>query len=149
MLLQIMASYTAILSFSVVQRVPVKYLFFSALSGSVAWISYLMINNAGHSVMAAAFLSTLILAVFSHVLARIIKAPVTVFLIPGLLPVVPGGSIYRCVYYIIGNNSELSVYYLMETLQIAGAMALAVFIADSVFPSVLRKASCGRSKEKV
>lgn len=138
MIVQIICSYMAILAFSVVLRVPKKYILFSAFTGAVAWVAYLWIVGLGHSAMAGAFISTIILALLCHILARFIKAPVTVFLIPGILPVVPGGSIYRCVYYLIDSNSDLSVYYLMETLQIAGAMALAIFIVDSIFPALMK-----------
>ena len=61
------------------------------------------------------------------------KAPVTVFLVSGILPTVPGASIYRSVYYLIQGASSLSNVYFMETLQISGAMAMAIFIVDSIF----------------
>ena len=67
------------------------------------------------------------------------QAPVSVFLVPGILPLVPGTSIYNSVYYVIRNSREESMYYLVETLQIAGAIALAVFLMDSVFKLVGKK----------
>ena len=70
---------------------------------------------------------------------RIFRAPVSVFLVPGILPLVPGTSIYNSVYYVIRNSREESMYYLVETLQIAGAIALAVFLMDSVFKLVGKK----------
>ena len=67
------------------------------------------------------------------------QAPVSVFLVPGILPLVPGTSIYNSVYYVIRNSREESMYYLVETLQIAGAIALAVFLMDSVFKLIGKK----------
>ena len=67
-----------------------------------------------------------------HILARIKKAPVTVFLIAGILPTVPGAGIYRTVYYLIQGDQALSTHYLISTLHTAGAIALAIFITDSV-----------------
>ena len=46
---------------------------------------------------------------------------------------------YNSVYYVIRNSMEESMYYLVETLQIAGAIALAVFLMDSVFKLVGKK----------
>ncbi len=139
MIIQIISSYIAILMFALVLETPRKYLLYAGFTGAVAWTAYLIIKDIGGSSMAAAFISTLCLALLCHILARVVKAPVTVFLIPGILPVVPGGSIYRTVYYIIGNDFSMSVHYLIETLQIAGAMALAVFIMDSVFQAFVNK----------
>ena len=56
------------------------------------------------------------------------KAPVTVFLIAGILPSVPGAGIYRTVYYLIQGDQTLSTHYLISTLHTAGAIALAIFI---------------------
>ena len=54
------------------------------------------------------------------------------FLIAGILPSVPGAGIYRTVYYLIQGDQALSMYYLVVTLHTAGAIALAIFITDSV-----------------
>ena len=39
--------------------------------------------------MPACFLSALVISLLAHIFARIFKAPVTVFLIAGILPTVP------------------------------------------------------------
>ena len=83
--------------------------------------------------MMAAFFASLAVAILSQVFARIQKTPVTVFLVAGILPTVPGAAIYRSVYYFIRNNSNQCTYYLLQTLQIAGAIAMAIFITDSLF----------------
>ena len=87
----------------------------------------------GYSLIAAAFWSSILVALLSHIFARVFKAPVTVFLVSGILPTVPGASIYRCVYYMIQGDPALSNSYFIETLQISGAMAMAIFIVDSIF----------------
>ena len=74
----------------------------------------------------------------SHILARTLKAPVTIFLVPGILPLVPGGPIYRSVYYFINDNSGLGNMYFTQTLQIAGAIAMSIFIMDSIFRQTRR-----------
>ena len=129
--IQVACAFFAVLMFAAVLEVPREQKPLAALCGAIAWWSYLMIYNFSHSSLRAAFVSTLVVAVISHRLARIRKAPVTVFLIPGILPAVPGAAIYRCVYYLIRNNSYATTYYLTQTLQIAGAMAMAIFITDS------------------
>ena len=77
-------------------------------------------HTAGNDVVAASFLSAPCHILLAHTFARIFKAPVTVFLIPGILPTVPGAGMYRTVYYIITDNRAQSLLYLMQTLEIAG-----------------------------
>ena len=120
MIIQVFSAFWAVAMFSILTETPKKFLPYAAFSGGFAWWAYLVINNLTHSTLQAAFFSILAVAFLSHILARIMKAPVTVFLIAGILPSVPGAGIYR------------TVYYLISTLHTAGAIALAIFITDSV-----------------
>lgn len=138
MLIQIISSFTAIFMFGIVLDVPKKYLIHAGIIGACVWSVYLLITSAGGTGMAAAFIASICLALLCNILARIYKVTITVFLIPGVLPIVPGGSIYRTVYYIMANDFSMSVHYFIETLQIAGAMAMAVFIVDSVFQACVK-----------
>lgn len=127
------AAFLAIFGFSLILDVPRKFLLYTGLAGGIGWFVYLLTGECGQSTLMAAFLSSLAVAILSQLFARALKAPVTVFLVAGILPTVPGASIYRAVYYLIQGALDLSTFYLIQTLQIAGAMALAIFIVDSLF----------------
>lgn len=137
--IQVAGSFMAVLSFGLVLEMPKRYLIWSGLTGAVCWLVYLLVKGSTGSMIFGAFLSSLSVALMAHVFARRLRAPVNMFLVPGILPLVPGTSIYNSVYYIIRNQREESVYYLTETLQIAGAIALAVFLMDSLFKLTGRK----------
>ena len=55
------------------------------------------------------------------------------FLIPGVIPFVPGAGMYQIVTGIVEGNVERTSFYFFETLQIAGAIALGIFIIDTFF----------------
>ncbi|WP_077612033.1 threonine/serine exporter family protein [Clostridium sp. Marseille-P2415] len=133
MVVQTVGAFLAVISFSLILELPKKYVALAGGIGAAGWLVYLLVAAAAGSVIAAAFLSSLLVALSSHISARIFKAPVTVFLVAGILPSVPGASIYRSVSYVISNDPELSSHYLVETVQIAGAIAMAIFIMDSLF----------------
>lgn len=130
---QTIAAFIAIVGFGLLLEVPQKHIIHAGIAGAVCWLSYLTVLEMGYSLIAAAFWSSIFVALLSHSCARMFKAPVTVFLVSGILPTVPGASIYRSVYYLIQGASSLSNVYFMETLQISGAMAMAIFIVDSIF----------------
>ena len=81
----------------------------------------------------AMFVATLIVAIVSHVYARILKAPVTLFLVCGILPLVPGVAMYRVVYYLLISDNVTAGHYAITTVSVTGAIALAVFFVDTVF----------------
>jgi uncharacterized membrane protein YjjB (DUF3815 family) len=131
--IQTVGAFLAVISFALILELPKRYLILSGGIGAIGWLAYLLVQAADGSVIAAAFLSSLLVALSSHIAARKFKAPVTVFLVAGILPSVPGASIYRSVSYVISNDPALSSHYLVETLQISGAIAMAIFIMDSLF----------------
>lgn len=139
MVVQTVGAFLAVVSFSLILELPKKFVILAGVIGAVGWLAYLLADAATGSVTAAAFLSTLLVALSSHISARIWKAPVTVFLVAGILPSVPGASIYRSVSYVISNDSGLASHYLVETLQVSGAIAMAIFIMDSLFRLVQKK----------
>ena len=99
------------------------------------------INAGGNLAGGGGIFSSLAAALLSQVFARVLKAPVTIFLVAGILPTVPGASIYRSVYFLIQGQTKWYNFYLIQTIQIAGAMAVAIFIVDSLFRLLRNKAS--------
>ena len=73
------------------------------------------------------------MAILAHIFARVFKAPVTVFLIPGILILVPGAGLFRSAYQLFLGTQSMAGYYMLQTLQIAGMIALAIFVVDSFF----------------
>ena len=74
------------------------------------------------------------------------KTPVTVFLICGIFPLVPGAGIYYTAYnFIIGNN-QMAVAKGVETIKIAVAIALAVVFTFSLPTPVFRFAKSRKGR---
>ena len=92
--------------------------------------------------MTANLLGAAAITLLAHFFARIKKAPVTIFLIPGFLTLVPGAGLYRSVHYFFIGNRSMGAAYLVQTLQIAGVIALGVFMVDSLVEII------GKRKQK-
>ena len=123
----------AIFGFAIVLEVPKKYAINAAFIGGVGGLAYWFAVETGAGDILASFLSALLAAMLSHVFARINKVPVTTFLVGGVIPVVPGAGMYRTVSSFIAENETMTSYYLFQTIQAAGVIALAIFIVDSMF----------------
>lgn len=133
MIIKICGTFLAILAFSVLIEAPKKYLIYTGIVGAVGGFAYLMSERMGLNVVLASFVSASAVALISHTFARILKTPVTLFLIAGILPTVPGAGMYRIVYNLIAGDQAMAGYYFVETLEVAGMIALAIFIMDTVF----------------
>ena len=148
LLIKAYAAFSSIIAFSIVFGMPKNLLKYATIVGVVSWVIYSYLLYIEVDIVLQAFITGLIVAGMSHIFARVLKAPVTIFLVPGILPLVPGGPIYRSVYYFINDNSGLGNMYFTQTLQIAGAIAMAIFIMDSVFRQTRRYSKRQRYEDK-
>lgn len=133
MIIQIIGAFVAVVALSVLFSIPKKFLVYSGIVGAMGWFIYLVFLRLNFQETTSVFIATLVVALISHSFARVFKAPVTVFLISGILPMVPGVGMYRIVYFMLSEDSAMTAYYFNHTLQIAGLMAIAIFIMDTFF----------------
>lgn len=145
MMIKILGVFLSIFAFSVYLETPKKHIFKAGLVGAIGGFVYLIALQVSESDVVASFFSALAVAFVSHVFARVFKTPVTLFLVAGILPTVPGAGMYRTVHHILVKDEAMAAYYLIQTLEIAGVIALAIFLMDSVF----RTAQIGNWKEIV
>lgn len=153
MILQSLFAFFAILAFSVVIEAPRKCLFVNGLLGMAGWAVYLF-SLEYTTVMVSTFLSGLTLAIASHILARVLKSPVTTLLIPAILTIVPGAGMYETVYYLFTSDTQMALSSLVSTIGAAGAIAISIFLVDA-FVIVIKNAKLralnrlsNRSQEK-
>ncbi len=133
MIIQGISAFFATAAFSILFYLPRKYIIHAGMTGSFGWFIYLISLRLMDDKVLATLTSTLIVALTSHILARVYKTPVTMFLIPGVIPLVPGAGMYQIVQSIVDNEVNRTAYYFFETFQLAGAIALGIFIIDTFF----------------
>jgi len=137
--LQVVSAFVGVVTLAVLFQVPKRYLLLTGVTGAVGWFVQLTMTELLENQVFVAFLAAFSVAVVSQIFARISKAPVTLYLVTGILPLVPGIGMYRTVYYLLqGNNKETS-HYFAYTLQVAGMIALAIFVVDSFFKVVFQR----------
>ena len=137
-----MISYTSILlalvgtvGFCILFQVPQKSMVFSALCGALGWAVYILCQNYDITIGIAAFSAAAVVAIAGEILARTRKEAVTIFVIPGILPLVPGMGIYYCMFNFLSGNEAKAAYWGEQTLIIAGAIALGILVVSSLVRS--------------
>ena len=77
-------------------------------------------------ILTAGLTMTIPLTLVSRLFAILLKTPVTVFLLPGIFPLVPGAGIYYTAYYFIQSNNALALSNGISTFKIAVALATGI-----------------------
>ena len=147
-LLEMVVAFGAVFFIAVTLEAPKRTLRYGAMAGGLGWGVYL-VGLLFMDIVAATFMASLFIAWIAHLFARYLKTPVTIYFIPAFITLVPGAGVYQSVYSFINKEYALAQQHLVLTLQISGAIALAIFIVDSLFGLVARiKASKKNSPVK-
>lgn len=101
-----------------------------ALGSGIGWIVYLVSVAGGHGKAFGMLASSLVIAACSEILARVIKAPVILLLVPMLIPEIPGGDLYYTMYSLVEGDTDKFASLLQLVLAEAGAIALGIILAS-------------------
>ncbi|GAA0755045.1 hypothetical protein SDC9_50467 [bioreactor metagenome] len=138
MIIEILSAFIASFAFGIVFNIKGKNLFFSALCGALGWFIYKFSLRLGVSDTTSLFLAAVGLSIYSEVFARILKTPVTTFVIAALIPLVPGGGMYYTMVEAITGNVMKSLETGIKTLASAGALALGIILVSTVTKTLIK-----------
>lgn len=131
-ILGILVATAATSAFAVLFNVPGRHIFMCGLVGGAAYAVYTAMLSIGVSVPVAAICAALALTIVARLLAIIKRTPVTVFLLAGIFPLVPGAGIYYTAYYLFAGNGAMASAKGSESLMIAGAISLGILFGSSL-----------------
>lgn len=126
--LQFLLALFATLGFSVIFRVPIKKIPACVLIGAFGWLAYEIAFYYLESPVFGCFIGACMVGLLSSIAAKVLKEASTVFVIPGILCLVPGFKIYSTMEELLlhnyGNTAEIGV----QTLMMAGAIAIGLLV---------------------
>lgn len=129
--LQFIFAFFATAGFTLIFNIPHRHIFFSAFTGAIGWIAFQYIQYAGQPAVIACFIASCLVAAFGETFARIFKEASLIFIIPGILPLVPGAGMYRTMLSLLQENLSQTAEVGTETLMLTGAIAVGILLISS------------------
>ena len=125
--------YLAALFFGVIFDVPKRLYHTTGIVGACGWIVYtIFYDTLEFHTIYSNFFGGLALGLLSHVMARYKKEPVILFMVPGIIPLVPGGLAFDATKNLILIQFSKAINTMLEVTLIAGAIALGLLFADQI-----------------
>lgn len=115
-----------------------RFVFFTAAGGFLCWSVYLFAKSFSFGEFSASFVSTLAVGIFCEVLARVLKAPTTIFFTPSIIPLVPGRALFYAISCAVGGDFVNAREFALETGAVAAAIAVGLGVAVSIFSTMSR-----------
>ena len=133
MLISILFAFIATVAFGKLFNTPHRALILGGLVGAIGFAFYIgMKDILGYSSMLSNFTGAIVISIISEIFARIFKEPVTVFSIPGIIPLVPGLPLYRAMNYFMLNAYNVGMEKMVQASLDATAIALGILLISSM-----------------
>ena len=130
-------AFAACIGFSFLYNVHGFGMVICAVGGALGWLPFLPSAPLVGSDLIQIFVASLVISIYSEVMARIRKCPVTGYLMIALFPLVPGGGIYYAMEYAINGETDLFLSTLLHTLGLAGSLAVGILQVSSAVRLVI------------
>lgn len=131
--IQCFSAFLGCLGFTFIFRIHknMRFALMGSLVGTMGWIIYLLTKPI-HNQFIQTFIAMLCVSLISELLARIYKAPATIFVIVGCFPLVPGSGIYYTMLYAVQGLNDLFTESFLSTLGIGFSIALAILVSSTI-----------------
>lgn len=132
-ILSLIFTYFACMGFGFLFHIRGKLLFIAPIGGVIIWAAYLLFEPIVPSVIVRTFIATIFAALYCEIVARVMKVPVISFMVISILPLVPGSGIYYTMLHFVQSDYEAFALKGIETIGIAGALAIAIIFVSTIF----------------
>ena len=134
---QIVMSLLSSIGFGILFNLRGRRLMLAGVGGMLGWTLYLILYHYTGQEVVCYGLATIATTLYSQALARIVKSPATLFLVPSVVPMLPGGYLYYTMLYAVQGNWEQFLSEGVLTLSTAAAIAVGIMVGSSLYTTLL------------
>ncbi len=131
MVIQVVMAAVGALGFSIFFRVNERNVLAATVGGAIGWIVYLAMFNLCDNLFISYFVASIAVCFWAEIVARILKAPSNIYLVPGIIPLIPGGSLFYTTKAIVEGDWQAFFDFGLDTVWItfgiAAGMAVSAF----------------------
>ena len=124
--------------FGMMFRTQYKSLLPGAIIGGIGYVLYEVMMLVNGSATVASFVGAVFVGLAAEFAARWLKSPAIVYTTMGIIPLVPGAWLYRTMLHVIHADYATATAVGLETIMIAGAIAMALGFSTIVARGALR-----------
>lgn len=114
-----------------------KTLIGASISGGLSFAIYNVFAHYGQDI-AGTFVAALLVGIMGEFLSVRLKNPSTVFITPGIIPLVPGAGMYYTMLHFVNEDFPQMISSGANTIFTAGSIALGILVS-SIFSRSLQR----------
>ena len=137
MVVQIIAALVGSVGFAIFFKMKGRQIALAGIGGAVTWMVYLFVQSFVTGYFVPYFAAAVFVAVYAEIMARINRAPATIFLTAAAVPLIPGGSLYYTMAGLVNRDEVLFTQSGEAAIVIALAIAMG-FVVVAVITRYIR-----------
>lgn len=103
---------------------------YSGIGAFFTWTVYYIGFEMTNSNFQATLFGAIFVAIFAQIMARVNRAPATIFLCVCVFPLVPGPNLYYMMYYLVMENYKVAKEEAMTLVLTCVGIALGFIVVD-------------------
>lgn len=127
----------ATLGFVLVCHIKIKRMPAALIGAALTIIVWYFTERLTGSMFFSNMLASVTATAYAEIAARVTKTPATVYLVPGIIALVPGGKLYYTMAALVASDTEAFRAYGYETLEIALGIAVGIVIVSTLFSFIM------------
>ncbi len=132
LLINFFFSFLATVGFSIFFNSPRKSLIPAGVIGGIGWNIYIILFDFSRNSIVSNFFAATLISLLSEILARKMKYPAIIFVIPGILPLIPGLGLYNTMLYLVEGNYTNAVSSGADALFVSASISVGVLLITSL-----------------
>lgn len=142
--IQLMTAFIGSVGFCFLFRLKGKFILPASVGGLLSWAIYLTAARFLPDIFLPMLIASAAAALYAELLARVCKAPATIFVIPAAVPLIPGRTLYYTMSCAVRNDwaqfQTFSYQTVMYALGIAAGISL-TWVFFGIITEFLKKKS--------
>lgn len=123
--------------YAILMRVKLRHLPAIGVGAAMTYLLFALLDSFGFSLFVSNLLAAMVATIYGQIMARILKAPVIIYYLPSIIPLVPGGSLYYTMAALVNGDNAEFMRRGSDTLMISFGIAvgiIAVSVIDVFLP---------------
>lgn len=131
-------SAVATFGFAMIFQAPRHTILPACIASGISWVIYDICRDMYMNYMLSAFLAAVSVGTFGEFLSRRYHSPATLFILPGLIPLVPGAGMYYSMTHLIAQEYSKFIEIGAQTFFTAAALSIGVVVSSNFSRSLKR-----------
>lgn len=118
-------------AFGVQFNIKLRHMITAAIGATITQLIFVSYELSGTSEMLCYFFSAMAVSVYAELMARRLHVPVNMYLVIGIIPLVPGGYMYNTMITLVSGDVDAFLPRFAKAFGIAGSIAMGVFVVSA------------------